>query len=286
MAGLAASWGAVAVLVSWVDLGSAALTFSRLALGALTLGVVALARGGIRRLAPGRALPALVVLGVLQGAHWLLFIAAVKLGSVALAVITFYAAPLLIALAAPAVLREPLDRVVLAALLPGTAGVVLVALSGDDGGGAFSLAAVAAGLGSAATFAGIVLASRRLVTADTAPLTVAFWDLTVGTAVVAPFLATSDRVLPAGGREWGAVLALGVALTGLSVLAYAALLTRVTAQSSSVLTFLEPVVAVLLAAALLDEPLTAGTLAGGVLVCVAGLLVVARAPATRPPVPE
>lgn len=285
MAGLAASWGCVAVLVSAVDLGSAALVFARLLLGAATLAVAAVVGGRRRELVPGRLLPALALLGAVQGVHWLLFVAAVKLGSVALAVITFYAAPLLIALGAPLVLRERLDRVALCALAPGTVGVVLVALAGD-GGGAFSLAAVAAGLGSAATFAVIVLASRRLVTGDGSPLTVAFWDLLVATAVVAPFLSTSDRVLPRGAGEWAAVAVLGVALTGLSTLAYAALLRRVTAQVSGVLTFLEPVVAVLLAAVALDEPLAAGALAGGALVLLAGLAVVARSSATPPPVPE
>jgi drug/metabolite transporter, DME family len=281
MAGLAASWGLVAVLASSVDLGSAALAFARLALGAVTITVMAVAQGSIRSFSPGGRLPALVLIGSMQGVHWLLFFVAVKLGSVALAVITFYAAPVVIAAAAPMVIGEARDRFALLALVPGMAGVVLVALGGDRGG-AFSFEAVAAGLGSAATFAALILMNRRLLLAAAPPLTVAFWACSVGTIVVAPFLVTGDRLLPGGGGDWAAVLALGIVFTGLSSVVHAWLLRRVTAQISSVLTFLEPVVAVAIAATVLDEEIGGLTVFGGVLVLAAGLGVVCRRPRAAP----
>ena len=92
----------------------------------------------------------------------MLFFEAVKLGSVALAVLTFYTAPILLAAFAPMLLPERTSRVALAALPVGAVGIALVALSGDDGS-RFSLAAVAAGLGSAATFAALVVVSKRLL---------------------------------------------------------------------------------------------------------------------------
>lgn len=274
LAGLAASWGLIAVLAAAVDLGAVALAFLRLALAALTLALVALlARRSLR---PGGALPGLVLLGVLQGAHWLLFFAAVKEGSVALAVLTFYTAPVLLALAAPAFLPERPSPVALAAVAVGGVGVALVALGGEGG---FSLLAVAAGLGSAATYAALVVVSKRLLLDRVPPLTVAFWDCLVGALAVAPLLLAAGRVVPRGAGEWWAALALGVVFTGLSTLLYAALLRHVTAQAAGVLTFLEPVAAVLLAAALLGEPLPAATLAGGALVLATGLVVVALVPA-------
>jgi drug/metabolite transporter (DMT)-like permease len=93
-------------------------------------------------------------------------------------------------------------------------------------------------------------------------------------------LLLSDRILPDGPGEWAVVLALGVLFTGLSTLAYAAILRHVTAQTAGVLTFLEPVSGVLLAALLLEEGLSGATLVGGALVLVAGLVVVALEPAT------
>jgi DME family drug/metabolite transporter len=62
--------------------------------------------------------------------------------------------------------------------------------------------------------------------------------------------------------------------TAASTLAYVSLLRHVTAQAAGLLTFLEPVAAVILAALLLDEPLTAAALAGGALVLGSGVAVV------------
>jgi DME family drug/metabolite transporter len=272
LAGLAASWGFVAILVAATDLGAPALALLRLAIATVTLAAVAaIARANVR---PGARLRALVLLGILQATHWLLFFETVKLGSVALAVLTFYTAPIILAATAPRALGEPTSRVVLVALPLGALGITLVALAGDEGGGHASATAIAAGLGSAATFAALVLVSKRLLQDGSSPLTVALWDCGIGTVVLLPVLAVADHVLPSGVGDWSAVLALGIVFTGLSTLAYAALLRHVSAQAAGLLTFLEPVSAVLLAALLLDDPVTAVTLAGGLLVVVAGVLVI------------
>ncbi len=273
---LTASWGFIAVLVAAVDLGAGPLAFWRLALAAVTLaaGAVVLGRPGL--LAPRGRLPALALLGAVQGVHWLLFFLAVRHGSVALAVLTFYAAPLVLAVVAPLVLPERWSAPVLAAATVGGVGIALIALGGADGGG--SGWAVAAGLGSAATYAALVVLSKRLLLADTPPLTVAFWDCSVGALVVAPVLLLAGPILPPGAGEWAAILTLGIVLTGLSTLVYAVLLRHVSAQAAGVLTFLEPVAGVLLAWALVSEEPDAWTLAGGALVLAAGLVVVVLEP--------
>ena len=278
LGGLAASWGFIAVLVASVDLGAEPLAFWRLALAALTLAFVAVAARRADLLLPRGRLGALTLLGVVQGIHWVLFFEAVDRGSVALAVLTFYAAPLLIALTAPAVLGERLSRVVLLACAAGALGIVAIALDRGGASGSASWWAVAAGLGSAASYAALVIVSKKLLAAATPPLTVAFWDCLVGAVAVALVLGLADRVVPSGGDEWAVALTLGIFFTGLSTLVYATLLRRVTAQAAGVLTFLEPVSGVVLAWALLDQRPGAATLVGGALVLAAGLAVVLLEP--------
>jgi len=122
LAGLATAWGLIAVLAAAVSLGAAPLAFWRLALAAITLAVVAVGGGRLRLVRPGGHLPALIALGVVQAAHWWLFFEAVKRGSVALAVLTFYCAPIFLAVLAPLFLPEKLSNVALGALIPGGIG--------------------------------------------------------------------------------------------------------------------------------------------------------------------
>ena len=249
-----------------------ALAFWRLALAAATLAVVALVGSRRGLLAPRGRLPALAALGAVQGAHWLLFFEAVKHGSVALAVLTFYAAPLVLAVVAPFVLPERWSPVVLAL------GVDRRRRHRPDrvrrrwGLGVGMGRSRGPRLGRDVRSVGCAL--EALLLAATPPLTIAFWDCFVGALVVAPALLLAGRVVPGDAGEWGAVLALGVLLTGISTLVYATLLRQVSAQAAGVLTFLEPVAGVALAWALLSEEPGAATLVGGALVLAGGVAVV------------
>ncbi len=158
-------------------------------------------------------------------------------------------------------------------------GILAIALDAGGSDGQASALAVAAGLGSAISYAALVILSKRLLAAATPPVTIAFWDCLVGAIAVAPILLVADRVVPSGPDEWAVALTLGVVFTGVSTLVYVTLLQRVTAQAAGVLTFLEPVAGVLLAWSFLDQRPGAATLAGGVLVVVAGIVVVLLEPA-------
>ena len=146
-----------------------ALAFWRLALAAATLALVALRRRAASTCSPREAVLARSSCSAsLQGAHWLLFFEAVKHGSVALAVLTFYAAPLLLAVVAPLVLRERCEPRRARRRLVGAVGIAADRDCDGDGGSA-SAWAVAAGLGSAATYAALVVLSKRLLLAATPP---------------------------------------------------------------------------------------------------------------------
>ena len=102
--------GASSLLAASVELGAEALAFWRLALAAVTLASIALLLARRPPGAPGQASCA----GSDRrraGRALALFFEAVEHGSVALAVLTFYAAPLVIALLAPLVLPERLSVV-------------------------------------------------------------------------------------------------------------------------------------------------------------------------------
>ena len=278
MAALSIAWGFVAVLGGSIALGAGPLAFLRLALAVATLAFVALLSRRLPLLRPGSHLFVLVALGAVQATHWWLFFETVKRGSVALAVLTFYTAPLFLAVLAPLFLPERLSRVALVALVPGGIGVALVALAGNDGA-AFGWVALSSGIASALTFAVLLILSKSLLHHRVAPLTITFWSCLVGTIVLIPLLPFAGSVLPDDAAEWGAVLLLGVVFTALATLLYMWLLDHVTAQAAGVLTFLEPVSAIVLAWLLLEQSLSPLALVGGALVLCAGIFVVLLEPA-------
>jgi drug/metabolite transporter (DMT)-like permease len=288
VATLAASWGLIAVIVREVDLDAQVLVFYRLFFAALTLGIVAIVLRKLPLLRLERHRGRIVLIGITLAAHWFLYFATIKLSSVAVAVLMAYLAPLAIATIAPFVLPEPRSRVALAALVPAAGGVALVALGGEEGGAVRPLALLT-GLLTAATYAALVLMTKRIA-AEVPVLALSFWNYAVASLAIAPLLLGADRVLPTA-SELPAVLALGVVFTALSGYLYIWFLRHVTAQAIGILAYIEPVSAALLAWAVLDEALAWQVVVGGLLVIAAGATVVflepadAAAPETAPVTP-
>ena len=232
LAALAAAWGLVAVLAGAVSVDAGPLAFLRLALAALTLARRRPPDAARPLLAPGPHLRMLIVLGIVQAAHWWLFFETVKRGSVALAVLTFYTAPIFLAVLAPL-------------FLPGAA--LQRRPRCPRPGRDRDRARRARGRGRSRASAG----SRRLRARLGAHLRGAARPLEAaaaraacrrspsrsGTAssacvAISPALLFAGTVLPADAGEWAAVLVLGIGLTGLSTLAYASLLRHTTAQAA------------------------------------------------------
>src|SRR5579884_3211807 len=134
VAALATSWGFISVIVVGVTLDPLPLTVDRTGLAVLAI-VVLLAltrRLDLLRVPRERAL--LAFSGALLAAHWWCYFETIKLAGAAVANFTVYTAPILLAAVAPLVLPETRSRVVLAALAPGSAGLLLIALAGGGGG--------------------------------------------------------------------------------------------------------------------------------------------------------
>jgi drug/metabolite transporter (DMT)-like permease len=275
VAALASSWGLIPIIVREVDLDAQVLVFYRLAVAALALFVVAIVFRQLHELRVTRHRGRIVLIGVLLGTHWFLYFATIKLSSVAVAVLMAYLAPIAIALIAPVVLPESRSGVALAALVPAAVGVALVALGGEEGGAVRPLA-LATGLGTAATYAALVILTKRIAT-EVPLLGLTTWNYTIAAVAIAPLLLTADRVLPTV-RELPAVVALGLGFTALSGYIYIWLLRRVTAQAIGVLAYIEPVSAALLAWAILGEELNWQVVVGGALVILGGLAVVVFEP--------
>jgi DME family drug/metabolite transporter len=276
VAALAASWGFVAIIVREVDLDAEVLVFYRVCLGVAALVVLLAATRNLYRAArlEGKRLWALF-LGTTLGIHWFCYFETIKLSSVAFAVLTAYTAPILVALFGPLVLPERRSRAALAALAVAGPGLALVALGGGEA--AVRPLAVVTGLGTAVTYALLVIGTKRIA-ADVSAAGLTLWNYSLAGLVMAPLVLLGGRATPTV-DELPYLFVLGVVFTALSGYLYIVLIRRVTAQAMGVLAYLEPVSAVLLAWAIFGEGLGWAEAVGGALVIAAGVAVVLYEPA-------
>jgi drug/metabolite transporter (DMT)-like permease len=205
------------------------------------------------------------------------FFAAMDHTTVAVAVLTHYAAPVLVALAAPWIDRER-NPAALAAALLALAGLALVLEPWHGGGGGWG---AALGLTSAVCYAGNVFIVRRLATAIGGARAISYHSL-LAAVLLSPMLLLVPMQLVTL-RGFGLLTAGALTIGAGSGIVYAAGLVRVGASRSGVLTFAEPLVAVLVGVLVWGEPATLAMLGGGAMVIAAGVWVVRGAASAGSP---
>lgn len=216
-------------------------------------------------------------LGVSDALNVLLFFAAYQRTKVAIAVLTHDLTPIFVALAAPIVLREKAQARTYFAVAVAFFGLVLLLEPWCTGFGRNDLAGAALGTASALFYASNVLVNKRLSNVFSASELMFFHSL-----VAVPLLFA---LVPASEYGKATPMALGVVLAGslgpgaLGGLLFVWGLRRVPASHASILTLIEPFVAVILAAAVLHERLGVVPVVGGLMILVGALVVIGAAPA-------
>lgn len=254
----------------------------RAGIGALLVIVVAVARAARGRpsFVPVGAIPrrewVLQGMGIISGAtlNLGLFLAFARI-SIALALLIFYSYPTLVSVVSAARFREPFDRLRVAALGTTLVGLALV-LAGAGGVG--SLDPIGVGLAFIAGLAQMfyVLAARHgfpsIPTFQAASVTMG------GGAILYIVLGVAGGTLPLVAQPLASVPAFCIALiagvvgAGIPTLAFISGIRRLGPPRAAILSTLEPVVGVVLAAVLLGEVPGALQAAGGVLVIAGGVL--------------
>jgi drug/metabolite transporter (DMT)-like permease len=212
---------------------------------------------GIRARRPAAAWLGMAALGVFDAMNALLFFSAMQRTSLAIAVLTHYLAPLLVAAAAPAVLGDRWRMTTWLALIAALGGLVLLLEPWRPALGIWAGAAY--GAASAVFFAVNILIAKRIQGSFTA-LELLSWHMPTALCTLAPF-ALGGALSP--GAFAGALFVGG--------------LVRVDATRASVLMLLEPVSAVAVGALVWNELPSALGLIGAALVLGAAWIV-ARAP--------
>lgn len=202
-----------------------------------------------------------LLIGILLAFHWTSFFLSIRLSSVAVGLLTFSCFPIFVILLGPLFGNARMrlgDFVLVAVLMAGLRLVVPGSL--DD---ASDLAGPLWGIASGLSFAVIQLLNHALVQSED-PVKISVYQNGVASLVLLPLLDAS--MLPASASDLAQLVFLGLACTALAHTLFIAGMRRVSAQTASMFTYLEPVYGIALAALLLGEIPTPGMMAGGAII--------------------
>jgi drug/metabolite transporter (DMT)-like permease len=259
---LAALWGAsyMFIKVGLDDLDPVAVVFVRTLLGFAVLAPIAVSTGALRAVRP--VLPSVVLLAAVQvAAPFLLISVGEQHISSSLAGILVSAAPIFTALLA---LRfdhaERSHGWSLVGVVVGIAGVALLFGIDLTGGAEELLGGLAILLASLGYALGGLLIKHRM--RGVPPIGIAATTMGIAAVMMVPALPFSLPDHTPGLDTVGAMLGLGAGGTGLAFLIFYTLIADIGPARAFVVSYIAPGFAVIYGAALLDESVTAATVAG------------------------
>lgn len=260
-----AIFGTVGIFVRFIPMASAAIAFCRGVLGCVFLLLLMAVTGKKPNLADiKRNSWILAISGAAIGINWILLFEAYRYTTVAIATICYYLAPAFVTLGSPMV-GEKLSGKKLGCI--GVAMVGMVFVSGVlQGNQESSFLGVALGVGAAVFYASVILMNKKLSPIGAYDKTLC--QLGAASLVVVPY------ILIVGGMDFGGMSTLswvmlsilGIVHTGIAYALYFGGIRDVNAQTAAILSYLDPVLSILLSALILQEQLDIFSIIGAVLI--------------------
>ena len=261
-----ALYGTLSVFIRNIPLPSSLVALCRAAIALACLLSLQAARGRLPRLRHmGSDLILLFLSGAAMGFNWIFLFEAYRYTTVSVATLSYYFAPVLVMLACPVLFKERLTKKQVICFIGSTLGLILVVnVAGFEGGG--HLKGVAFGLAAAALYATVILMNKRIRRASGIDRTI--MQFAAAAAVLLPYVLMTSGIRFDGmtAKGWACLICVGAVHSGLAYVLYFSALSALPGQEAAILSYIDPLVAVVISLTVLGEPVTGLQLLGGAMI--------------------
>ena len=267
-----AIFGTVGFFVRRIGLPSAQIALYRALMAILLLGVWLLVKGqSISLKALRREIPLLFLSGSAMGFNWILLFEAYRYTTVSAATLAYYFAPVIVLFLSALLFRERLTVLRIICIILSAAGMVLI--TGAEGAAAETdhVKGVMLGLGAAVFYAAVMLLNRAI--RNVSGLHRTFLQFCAAASVLFPYVFLTGGFAPGPSDPTGVLclVTVGVVHTGITYCMYFSALKDLPGQTAALLSYIDPLVAVVLSA-LLGEGITPRGVAGGCMILFSALV--------------
>ena len=209
----------------------------------------------------------LLLSGAAIGFNWILLFESYRYTSVAVSTLCYYLAPILVILVSPLLLKERLTGKKITCVVAALCGMIClsgVLQSGIPGSG--ELKGILFGVAAALLYASIILMNKQL--SDIAALEKTIVQLGTSAVVLLPycFMTLGGVQLSVDLKALLLLIVVGVIHTGVSYAMYFDALGAIRGQTAAILSYIDPVIAVLASVLILREPMQGVEALGAVLI--------------------
>ena len=259
-------FGTIGILRRYIPLSSSLIALVRGGIGSVFLiSLVYFSKKKLDMTAVRRNLLLLILSGAAIGFNWMF--EAYNYTSVATATLCYYLAPILVILASPLVLKESLTRRKLLCAAAALIGMVLVSgILEADFSGLAEMRGVVFGLGAAVLYASVILMNKKMAGISAYDKTIL--QLSMASIALLPYVLVTENWSAVTVSTLSLVLLLiaGIVHTGIAYWLYFGSMEHLHSHTVALLSYLDPILAIVLSMVFLREPISAATAVGAVMI--------------------
>ncbi len=212
-----------------------------------------------------REVPLLLASGIAMGINWILLFEAYKYTTVSVATLSYYFAPVIVTVVCPILFKEKLTVKQIICFIMSTVGLVMITGVADSGGES-NMKGIMFGLGAAFFYASVVLFNKFIRNVDGIHRT--FLQFIAAILVLLPYVIFTSGITLGGmnTKGWVNLLIVGLIHTGITYCMYFSSLKELPGQKAAILSYIDPLVAVVISVTVLGETMTLWQIIGGALI--------------------
>lgn len=213
-----------------------------------------------------KEIPLLLMSGMAMGFNWILLFQAYKFTTVSVATLSYYFAPVIVTILCPIIFREKLTKKQIICFIMSTLGLVLITGIGDLSGASSHLTGILFGLGAASLYATVILLNKFIKNVEGIHRT--FLQFLAAIMVLVPYVMLTPRsgLTALDGMGWVCLLIVGFVHTGVTYCLYFTSLKDIPGQKAAILSYIDPLIAVVISVTILGESMSFVQIIGGVLI--------------------
>lgn len=257
-----ASFGTISLFIKNIPLASSEIALYRAIIAFLVLGVYIFVTKGFSGVSHSKGhMMKIFLSGVAMGFNWILLFEAYNYTSVALSTLCYYFAPVIVVVMSSILFKERLSLKQIICFIGSTAGLVLII--GVSSGGSNDLMGVMYGLGAAILYATVLLLNKS--TGDVDSITRTLVQFVSAIVVIIPYVGVTNgfHLNEIGANGLINLIILGAFHTGILYVMLFSSVSRLRGQEVAILSYVDPLVAVLVSIVILNETVTIAQLLGG-----------------------
>ena len=260
-------FGTIGTLSRYIDMPSSVIALGRAFFSVLTIILIlALRRQKLDWDDIKRNIGWLTLSSVFMCCNWVCQFEAFKYTTIAVSTLCYYMQPVFYILAAAIVIKEKLSPRKLVCVAVAFCGMIFVSGVLQTGFHISELKGVLFGIAGGFFYAMVVLINKYMK--DISPVNTTIMQMALVSLIMLPYSAATGGLAAARVTTVGIIclIVLGALHTGIAYIIYFDAVNKLSAQTVGILSYIDPVEAVLLSTFFLKEPLTIWTIIGAVMI--------------------